>query len=248
MPIVRNDGPQVAGNQSSRSQRNGGGSSGSRGRAAAGAASEQGQEVVGEARAQGQEVAAVATDQAREVAGLVREQATQLTQDLSEQGRTLYEETRQQVAEQADVQTQALAQTLHRWGAESQALVEGRPADAGTVGVCVRQCADRLYQAASEIEIRGASGLLEEAQDFARRRPGAFLFGAALIGFGGGRLLRGAKMDQDERGTDGSLAAGGAIDYEARPSRSRSDGSGRGSDSVGASRGPRRNPAASGGE
>jgi hypothetical protein len=152
------------------------------------------------------------------VAGLVREQATQLTQDLSEQGRILYEETRQQVAEQADVQR------------------------------CVRQCADRLYQAASEIEIRGASGLLEEAQDCARRRPGAFLFGAALIGFGGGRLLRGAKMDQDDRGSDGSLAAGGAIDYDARPSRSRSDGSGRRSDSVGASQRPRRNPAASGGE
>jgi hypothetical protein len=110
--------------------------------------------------------------QAREVAGLVREQATQLTQDLSEQGRILYEETRQQVAEQADVQTQVLTQTLHRWGAESQALVEGRPADAGTVGVCVRQCADRLYQAASEIEIRGAADC--------SRRPSTSLAGAPV--------------------------------------------------------------------
>ncbi len=217
-----------------------GGSGGQRSRAAAATASEQGQEVAREARAHTQQVASVAGDQAREVADLVRDQTTLLTQELSSQGRTLYEETRQQVAEQADVQAQALAQTLHRWGSEAQALVEGRPADAGTVGMYARQIADRLYQAASEIEIRGASGLVEEVQDLARRRPGTFLLGAALIGFGGGRLVRSAKSSPgsaEDDGSDDTVVAGA-------PPRAASATSRRGAP-VGAASGGRRNPAAS---
>ncbi len=258
MPIVRDGAEETGGRaRAVRATRNGtdGASAGKRGRAEASAASEQGQEVVNEARAQTQEVAAVAGDQAREVAGLVREQATQLTQELSSQGRSLYEETRQQVAEQADVQAQVLAQTLHRWGSETQALVEGRPDDAGAVGVYARQCADKLYRAASEIEIRGASGLVEEVGDLARRRPAAFLLGAALIGFAGGRLIRSESGD----GTDHSGSAEGMRPSDdevvrrparttATPPRARPASPPRRQREVaGAASGRGRNPAASGG-
>ncbi len=247
MPIVRNGPQQGVEERPTTPARDGSGSAGARGRAVAGRASDQGQEVAGEARAQGQQVAGVASDQAREVAGLVRDQATQLTQELADQGRTLYDETRQQVAEQAEAQTQALARTLHRWGSETQALVEGRPADAGSVGMYAGQCADQLYRAASELEMRGASGLVEELQDFARRRPGAFLFGAALVGFGGGRLLRSAKMDNDA-GPSGAPVGAAAIDYTPTPagaSRRRNVGP---AEPVASGRGRRRNPPSAGGE
>lgn len=158
----------------------------------------EGQQVAQIAAQQGQEVMAVASDQAREVAGAVREQATQLTQELSSQGRELYLETRRQVENQAETQTESLAQALHRWGWEAQALADGRPEEAGAVGQCACQCADKLHEVASDIEIRGVSGLVEEVQDFGRRRPGAFLLGAAMIGFGDGRLLRSGKGEEHE--------------------------------------------------
>ncbi len=260
MPIVRNAQEETGGSaRTARAPGNGtsGASAGKRGRAAASAASEEGQEVASEARAQTQEVASVAGDQAREVAGLVREQATQLTQELSSQGRSLYEETRQQVAEQADVQAQALAQTLHRWGSETQALVEGRPQDAGPVGAYARQCADQLYRVASEIEIRGASGLVEEVGGLARRRPGAFLLGAALIGFAGGRLIRsgsGDGSDGYDGATDGMQSpdpgvARRRVATTGAPARSQPASSpSRRREPVGAATGRGRNPAASGGE
>ena len=258
MPIVRDGSAGADGavadspRRASRSPGDGSGgtSAGQRGRAVASTASEEGQEVARHARDQGQEVASVAGEQSREVAGLVRDQATQLTQELSSQGRTLYEETRQQVAEQADVQAQALAQTLHRWGSETQALVEGRPADAGTVGMYARQCADQLYRAASEIEIRGASGLVEEVQGLARRRPGTFLLGAALIGFGGGRLLRSGKADSDGGGdgrSDGSMGDR-AVVTGAAPQRRRAASTTSSRREPAGTSGARRNPAALGGE
>lgn len=258
MPIVRNGAQALPEERTRTSQSgrdgNGGAPAGPRTRAVASTATEQGQRVAGEARAQGQEVAAVATDEAREVAGLVREQATQLTQELSGQGRILYEETRQQVAEQAEVQTQALAVALHRWGDETQALLEGRPAEAGTVGTYARQCADRFHQAASEIEIRGVSGLVEEVGDLARRRPAAFLLGAALIGFGGGRLLRsGGSGGSADPSDDGYEAADGRAERSAvsggSPGRSRTVApASRRRAPVGTAGGRRHNPAASGGE
>jgi hypothetical protein len=226
----------------------GGASAPQRGKAAAAVAGEQGQEVARQARAQTQEVAAVAGDQAREVADLVRGQASQLTQELSHQGRTLYDETRQQVAEQADVQTQALAQTLHRWGSEVQALAEDRTADAGAVGMYARQCADQLYRVASEIEIRGASGLVEEVGDLARRRPGTFLLGAALIGFGGGRLLRSGKANAADGAYEPDATVARAGVTNGAPQRRTADPAVRRRAPVNAGTGRRRNPASSGGE
>lgn len=247
MPIVRN-GTRASDRDSGVAYDRGNGSqrpAGQRGKAAAAVAGEQGQQMADEVKGQGQHVATMAGDQAREVVDLVREQASQLTGELTSQGRGLYDETRQQVAQQAETQTQELARTLHRWASETQALADGRPADAGAVGMYARQCADRLYQAASDIEIRGASGLLEEVQDLAKRRPAAFLVGAAIVGFGGGRLLR-----------SGASGGGGAsqgrseeyVQATAVESGSRAGSGTRRRQPVGAGAGGRHNPPSLGGE
>lgn len=251
MPIVRNGQQQVAEEETSASARRPrgratGGSTKARGKAAAATAGEQGQQVASTATRQGKEVAGAAGDQAREVAGVVRDQAAQLTQELSAQGRTLYEETRQQIESQAETQTQTLAQSLHRLGNETQALAEGRPAEAGSLATYAQQCADRLHQVASDIEDRGVEGLIEDVGDFARRRPGAFLLGAAVIGFGGGRLIRAGSGGTPETGGrgNGSQSTGKAAAAPARrapaPARrpARASADGRSS----------RNPASTGGE
>lgn len=123
-----------------------------------------------------------------------------------------------------------MASTLHRWGDETQALVDGRPADAGAVGECASQLADKLRQVAGDIEQRGVNGVLDDVQNFARRRPGAFLMGAAVVGFTSGRLLRSSAS-----GGGGAEPADNAPPPTPRPSARATTSS-------------RRNPASMGGE
>lgn len=199
-----------------------------RSKAAANTASRQSQEVASTAADQGQRVMGTAASQAQEVKASVKDQASQLTQELSSQGRGLVQETKQQLQSQAQTQTQNLAQTLFQLGQETQALVDGRPEEAPMVRQYAQQLADRLNDVASEIEERGVEGLIEEVGTFARRRPGAFLLGAAVVGFGGGRLLRSARSESsdDAYEDDGqpelvSAAAGGPGDAGATPRRPR---------------------------
>lgn len=258
VPIVRNGRPQVVeegtsapvrraggGRSSGSANSRSGGSTKARGKAAVAAAGDQGQQVASNAARQSKEVAGAAGEQAREVAGVVREQAAQLTQELTSQGRTLYAETRQQVESQAEIQTQSLAAALHRLGGETQALADGRPADAGSLGTYAQQCADKLHEVAWNIEDRGVEGLIEDLGQFARRRPGAFLVGAALLGFGGGRLIRSAGgAGSDE--SDESAVPAPAPTPARTPTRRSAPGRRRAS-TVGTRTGGR-NPAAMGGE
>lgn len=223
MPIVRNGAqqasPQGATRATSRQQSNGG--SRQRGEAAADTARQQGRQVKSTAMEHSQQVAGEATDQAREVAGTARDQAAQITQEVTLHGRELVDETRQQVQQQAESQTQALAGALHRWGDETQALIDGRPEDAGTMVEYAQQWADKLHEVGEAIEMRGVDGLIEEVHDVARRRPGAFLVGAALIGFGGGRLIRSTSS-----GDDGSTAGNGGTPRQLEPAPARALGAG----------------------
>lgn len=207
-----------------------------RGKAAAGEAAEQTRQVASTARGQGQEVAGVAKEQVGAVTTTAKEQATQLTQELSDQGRALYDDAREQLEQQAETQTQNLAKALHRWGTQTQALANGHPEQAGTVGQYAQQWADKLHDLATGIENRGVSGLVEETQDFARRSPGAFFLGAVMVGFAGGRLVRSSSSD-DSPSTEDSAQG---------PSGRRAVPSGRQRGAVGS--GPRRNPPSLGGE
>ncbi|HEV2068239.1 MAG TPA: hypothetical protein VGR26_00425 [Acidimicrobiales bacterium] len=224
MPIVRNGAQQASPQRGTRArtrqQSNG---ARQRGEAAAATAQEQGQQVKATAVERSQQVASEASDHAREVAGSARQQAAQITQEVTMHGRDLYDETRQQVQERAETQTRALAQALHRWGDETQALVDGRPEDAGTMAEYAQQWSDKLHDVGEAIEMRGVDGLLEEVQDLARRRPGAFLLGAALIGFGGGRLIRSAGS-----GGDGSTGGDGGPRGELEPASPRALAAARG--------------------
>lgn len=200
MPVMRSGGQMVE-DRAPAGRPSTGAASGSakqRGRVAADTAADESRQVASTARRQGQEVAGTAKQQAREVTSTVKEQATQWTQELSQQGRSLYEETWEQVQQQAETQTQQLAVTLRRCATETQALAEGRPEDAGSTGEYAVQLAEKLHDLATGLENRGVSGLVEEVQDFARRRPGAFLLSTAIVGFAGGRLLRSANSGGEE--------------------------------------------------
>ena len=76
--------------------------------------------------------------------------------------------------------------------------------------------ADRAYGISDDVQTRGIGGLLSDVQTFARRRPGAFLRGTAVVGVMAGRAARNAKADDDgedelpalPRSTNGARRAG----------------------------------------
>lgn len=159
---------------------------------------ERGQEVASTAVDKSQEVARLATRDVRELAGSLKAEAADVTDELWAQTRQLARETRGQVQDQAESQTQRLAQTLGRLSEEVRALAEGRPEEAPTVGNYVSSTADRLDSLAQQIKVRGAEGLVGDLEDFARRKPGPFMVGAVIAGFGLGRILKAAKSEAED--------------------------------------------------
>jgi hypothetical protein len=83
---------------------------------------------------------------------------------------------------------------------------------AGFAPELARQAAERTRGIATWLDEREPGALLDEVRRFARRRPGAFLAGAAIAGVLAGRLTRGAVA-----------AAGNESSGESRGGSSRSD-------------------------
>jgi uncharacterized protein YjbJ (UPF0337 family) len=181
------------------------------------AAAEQGREVVNQAADEARDVASSATErgkalaetakhEARQLTGTVRERAGEVTGEVSSEARSLADETRWQLEGQAREGTQRVAAAFRDLGGQAQALAEGRPEDAPAMADTVWRIADacygasdRLYNLADDVEERGLSGVLEDVQNFARRRPGAFLLGAAVLGFGVGRYVKAEAAMRQER-------------------------------------------------
>jgi len=154
-------------------------------------------------------VARTAQQDVRQLAGTVRSQAEQVKGELAGQARGMLAETQDQLQAQADMQASRLASAIFQVGSQAVALSEGRPEQAGPLVDYAEQAATWLDDRASYIEERGLEGLATDVVDFARRRPGMFLAGAAVVGFGVGRLLRsGAVSGENEvTGAYGELEA-----------------------------------------
>jgi hypothetical protein len=154
-------------------------------------------------------VARTAKQDVRDLAGTVRSQADQVKGELAGQARGMLAETQGQLQAQADLQAARLAGALFQVGNQAVALSQGRPEAAGPLVDYAEQAATWLDDRASYIEERGLEGLATDVVDFARRRPAVFLAGAAVVGFGVGRLLRSGAVtgDGDTNGAYGELEA-----------------------------------------
>ena len=169
------------------------------------------QEVAATVQEKGQQLAGLASRQAQRVKGTALDQGSRVTGEVVEQGKTVVEEARTQLAGQANAQSRRLADALSSLGDEVRALADGRPEEASTVqpyvssaADAVYEAADRVYGLAQDIDSRGITGVLDDVQSFARRRPAAFLVGAAIAGFGLGRAVRASSSDgQDETAASG---------------------------------------------
>ncbi|MFF5389492.1 hypothetical protein ACFY5H_14095 [Streptomyces sp. NPDC013012] len=126
--------------------------------------------------------AALVGGKAAEVGGTAKEQAGNVVGEAAAQAKDLAGELRTQLQDQAETQTQRLAENVRRLSQELRELGENGKPDS-TVADLARRAADGGHQVASHMEKRGPDGLVSDLRDFARRRPGAFLAGAALAGF-----------------------------------------------------------------
>lgn len=136
------------------------------------------------------EGATVVAENASEVTATVKDQAAEVAGEAAAQARDLVAEARDQLQEQARSQTRRLAENVRRLADELQEMAhDGKPDS--TAAAAMAQLAQGGHRAASHLESRGPDGLVSEVQDFARRRPGLFLAGAAVAGFALGRVGKG---------------------------------------------------------
>ncbi|PZS14993.1 MAG: hypothetical protein DLM57_13455 [Pseudonocardiales bacterium] len=126
------------------------------------------------------------TDVAQTAADKVKEVAEETTR----QARDLLGEARDQLRQQTGSQHRSLVSNLRSLGDELGGMTQ-HSEQSGVATELVSQARDRVHGAADWLDRRGPGDLVEEIRSLARRRPGAFLLGAALTGVLAGRLTKG---------------------------------------------------------
>ena len=154
-------------------------------------------------------VADTAKDQAAGVASTTADQARNVAGEARTQARTLITETRTQVNQQAAVQKDKAVGGLRRLAGDLRSMADNGQ-QSGMASDLAREAADKAHELAGWLEGRQPGDVLTELRDLARRRPGAFLLGAAAAGVLAGRLTRSAVDIQRD---DSSQSVGGAHDY-----------------------------------
>lgn len=151
------------------------------------------------------EVAGTAAEQAKAVAGEARAQAGGAIRDL-----------RQRVVGESQGQVERLAGTVRQWADDLAGMAENASGDSPARSLA-SQAADQGHRAADYLDKNGAEGLVGDLQNFARRRPGAFLGGAVLAGLVVGRLAK--------AGTKGAQAPSAPSQDVRRPGLEREESS-----------------------
>jgi hypothetical protein len=144
----------------------------------------------GGAKEKAKEVAAQTGQASKEAAADVKdtakEQAAKVGQEAKAQVGNLASEVRGRVSDQARSQNDKLVSSI-RQTADQLDDMRGERGDSPAAAV-VSRVAEGGRQFADYLDRNGPDGVLREVQDFARRRPGAFLATALAAGFVVGRL------------------------------------------------------------
>ncbi|MFG1800912.1 hypothetical protein ACGFI4_12160 [Micromonospora carbonacea] len=150
-------------------------------------------------RDQARQVGAEAAHAGGAVAQTAREQGREVVDEAARQARNLYGEARDQLAGQAGEQQRRAAGGLRSLADEMRVMAQnsGR---SGPVTELAHQAAERADGVAGWLEQRQPGDILTEVKDYARRNPGTFLVGAAVLGVLAGRLTRGLSAASDATG------------------------------------------------
>jgi hypothetical protein len=134
-----------------------------------------------------------------EVKDTAAEQAQRVGHEAKAQARNVAGDVRDKIGEQARTQNDRLVGSI-RQTADQLDEMRGDRADSPAATV-VSRVADGGRQLADYLDRNGPEGVLQEVQDFARRRPGAFLATALAAGFVVGRLGKSVAKADPTAGT-----------------------------------------------
>jgi ElaB/YqjD/DUF883 family membrane-anchored ribosome-binding protein len=146
----------------------------------------------------------------RDVTEAVREASTDVAQTVKEDIRTVAEEVGDQarhvttdakdrIRQQAETQQQQWAERLSTISGDLRKMAADQPETPARA--LVGQMAERGSAFADYLGQRSPQQVLDEIQDFARRRPGTFVLAAAAAGFVAGRVGKGVWQAQKEGGS-----------------------------------------------
>lgn len=139
-------------------------------------------------------VASTAKDQASGVAQTAADQTKEVAREAKEQARSALHRAMDDARSSANEQAGKMSETLRSASRQLSSM-----ADAGDqqsfASTLVREGATAADRVAGRIDAGGVDAVLADIRSFARRNPGAFLFGAAAAGFLAGRLIRNYSQD-----------------------------------------------------
>jgi hypothetical protein len=152
----------------------------------------------------------------KDVTSTTKVQGERVVSDVRQQVRRLTDETRSQMTEQATSQRDRAVDGLRSLSDELGTMAE-RSDQSGVASDLARQGSDAARRASEYLAKREPGQLLEEVRGLARRRPGAFLLGAAALGVVAGRLSRGMIDSRRGDGDAGTRRPLGSRPPEADP-------------------------------
>lgn len=154
------------------------------------------------------------------VTGTAGDQARNVVEETRQQAYGLLGEARSQIREQASGQQRKAAQNMHTLAGQLDEMAT-RNGESGMATQLAAEAASRVHVIADWLDQREPADLIGEVRDFARRRPGTFLFGASLAGVLAGRMTRGitttARSGQPGPSRPGQSGASSADAFEAGP-------------------------------
>lgn len=169
------------------------------------------------AKDEARSVAQTTTEAGKQVAGTAAEQVQQVTQETRRQVQDLLSQGREQATEQARNGQQKAAGSLSALAEEMRSMTSGE--GSGPAHDLVRQATDAVDTFAGHLRDREPADLLDDVRSFARRRPGAFLLGAAVAGVLAGRLTSGVVAAHKDQGSSSTAptSAPSSARYAAVP-------------------------------
>ena len=150
---------------------------------------------------QARQAAGTAADEGKHVAEVAKGEAQQVASDVQAHARDLLGEARTEVQAQTRTQLDSLVGTLQGFAEDLEKMARGEGPGSGLANDVVQQVGDKARAFSSQLQDRDPSEILDQARDFARRKPGTFLLGALAAGVVAGRLARGAKDAQGSSST-----------------------------------------------
>ncbi|HYI51724.1 MAG TPA: hypothetical protein VEX42_09140 [Microbacterium sp.] len=148
-----------------------------------------------------------AVSEAGHVAETAKGEAKAVAQEVKYQAKDLYAQTQRELKDQAGVQQQRAAGGLRSVSDELRSMTANAE-HPGLAADLLGQVSTRLSSAASWLGDRDPSSVLAEVKSFARRKPGTFIIGAAILGIVAGRLTRALAANASDERSDSAPYAG----------------------------------------